>query len=65
MIAYATFHAFIMWGFYVLGCLLVAVLILMGLAWCWDRWCRRNARKEVEARRRVRHEVTFNPELFL
>lgn len=68
MNAYASGHAFIMWGFYALGCVFIGLLGLLAFAWCYDRWMSRKARraaKELQAQRTVRHEVTFNPELFL
>jgi len=43
---YATYHDLLMYGFYVLACLLIFVLVLLALAWCWDRWCRRAAKEQ-------------------
>ncbi len=40
-------HAFIMWGFYALGCAFIGLLVLVGLiffvGWCADRWRSRKA----------------------
>jgi hypothetical protein len=45
MNAYNVGHAFIMWGFYALGCVIIGLLALLGLVfflgWCSDRWHRR------------------------
>lgn len=35
-------HFAALWFFYALGCLGVTVLLVLALAWCWDRWQRRD-----------------------
>lgn len=42
MTTYAAFHAFIMWGFYSLGCVIVALLLLSLAAWLNHRWQHRS-----------------------